>query len=147
MAKKERPAAVGPTRLYEDEESFRKPLDQAIEACRQAFVAASATVLGAEARVRAALNDFNDLKAFRDAVAVHLRAGSFRDLPGFRREGLNGFHHLTVGPWRGVFLVSNDGSEVIGMVFSKYPHHLGGHFVEVAKSYQTAELEKPEKDS
>ncbi|TGD64480.1 hypothetical protein EYC08_09360, partial [Tabrizicola sp. WMC-M-20] len=32
-------------------------------------------------------------------------------------------HHLTVGPWKGVFLIDPDGVLAIGLVFSKAPHN------------------------
>ena len=124
--------------LYQDEDSFRKPIENAIAACMQAFEAASERIAGAEARMRAAIDDLASLRAFIDAVESHMRAGSFHELPGFRRgrERLEGFRQLTVGPWRGVFLVDAAGTTVVGLVFSRHPHRLEERLGEIADRYR-----------
>ncbi len=51
-------------------------------------------------------------------------------------QTLIGFHHLTVGPWRGVFLVAVSADQVIALVFSKAPHHLEERLDEVTARYR-----------
>ena len=146
MQGKRTSAKEATTYLYQDEESFKRPIESAIETCKQAFVAASAKVSGAEVRTRAATEDLESLKAFGDAVEARMRAKSFHDLPGLKRgrERLEGFHQLTVGPWRGVFLVNADGTAVIALVFSKFPHSLESRLDEVVEPYRTKDREEDE---
>ena len=146
MRTKKASAKAPPIYLQEDERSFTKPFDGALTAAVQAFLVAAATVSGAEARTRAATNELNSLHEFDAAVEAHMRAKSFHDLPGYKRgrERLNGIHHMTVGPWRGVFLVSADGTQVIALVFSKFPHSLENRLDEVVEAYRTKDHEEPE---
>ena len=131
--------ADGVAHLREDEESFTGPRLRAIADCIAAFKAAAKTVRGAEARTRAALADIDRLREFNEEVARHLEDRSFRDLPGVRRDQytLDALHQLTVGPWRGVFLVRPDGTEVIALVFSKHPHDLEQRLDEIAGRYRS----------
>lgn len=125
---------AGGALLVEDETSFAEPRRQAIANAIQAFKDASKQVRGSEARVRAALDDLEALDGFVARIGELLEKRGFQDLPGLIQEGkrLRGFHHLTVGPWRGVFLISNDGGKVIALVFSKVPHALEARLDEIA---------------
>lgn len=125
--------------VYEDEESFRKPLEAAIESCTRAFTQASRKVRGAEARTRAAIADLKTLEAFIAAVSERMRSRSFHELPGLKRGGerIPGLHSLTVDPWRGVFLVDADETGVVALVFSRAPHALEERFDEIADRYRS----------
>ncbi|MEX2481942.1 MAG: hypothetical protein WD928_13885 [Gammaproteobacteria bacterium] len=126
------------TVLYDDEPSFRTPRLQAIEQCRQAFIGASRCVRGAEQRLRAAIDDYAALEALGKEVERRLRESSFHELPGMvdGRERLHGLHYLEQGPWRGVFLVSADGTQVVGLLFSRQPHALDVRLDEIANAYR-----------
>ena len=126
--------------LFLDRRSFEEPLDEAFACCRKAFATAVPPVKGAEARTRAILNRLDALKRFIAEVEERTRDASFQALPGFYREGarLRGYHHLTVGPWRGIFLVDDSGLSVLGAVFSKEPHDLGIRLEELAERYRNA---------
>jgi hypothetical protein len=126
--------------LHRDEDSFQGPLDRALAACVAQYKLASATVKGAEARVRAALDDLKYLREFIAEVEHRMNTRSFHELPRFLRggEGIHGLHKLTAGPWRGVFLVGAQESDVVALVFSKQPHDLGSRLNELVSGYQTA---------
>lgn len=126
--------------IHEDETSFRQPLDEAIESCVRAFKDASRKVHGAEARTRAALRDLKDLDTFAARVAERARTRTFGDLPGLKRghERLPGLHSLTVGPWRGIFLVDAEQDNVIALVFSRSPHTLENRLDEIVAGYRGA---------
>ena len=131
--------ASGHASFREDNESYGKPLRDATAKCKAAFMSAAQKVKGAEAKTQAAIADLRSLREFREQVAAHLDQKSFKNLPGVKRgrERVAALHQLTVGPWRGVFLVRPDGSEVIGLVFSKHPHDLGKRLDEVTRRYST----------
>jgi hypothetical protein len=123
--------------LYRDKDSFDKPLFEAPESCIAAFYAASSHVKGAEARVRQAIDDLKSLEDFNAALEWRMRTRTFHDLPRLKRGGgkLRGFHQLTVGSWRGVFLVGRDRDNVIALVFSKHPHRLEQRLGEISARY------------
>ena len=122
----------------EDELSFAVPRQAAIDAAVTAFKEASAKVKAAEARISAALCDLQSLDAFAVRIGELIASREFQTLPGFKRgrERFEGFHALSVGPWRGVFLVSRDGANVAGILFSRDPHALEGRLVEIAAAYR-----------
>jgi hypothetical protein len=127
-----------PGSLYQDDLSFRRPLAEAIAECQRTFVNASTRVAGAEPRVRAAIDALQTLRTFTDAVEHHLRERSFRSLPGVTSAGqrLDACHHqLNVGPWRGVFLVSADGAQVVALLFSRAPHTLDHRLGELVATH------------
>jgi hypothetical protein len=130
--------------FVEDEVSFTAPRLQAIADCIADFRRASEVVKGAEARVKAATDAWKDLEAFMSEIQRLLEGRAFQTLPKLKQgqDRLDGFHHLTIGPWRGIFLVSPDGAYVAGLVFSREPHELGPRLLEVAGAYQKAA--KPE---
>ena len=113
------------------------PFDAAFNDCVQAAENASLQISGAEARTRAAIDDWKYLKEFERQVELHMRDESFQDLPGLKlgRDRLPDFHRLTVGPWRGIFLIKTDPTQVVGLVFSKLPHHLEQRLNEIADRY------------
>ena len=123
--------------IWEDPTSFTEPYDRALAEIKSAWREASATVNGAEARTNAALRDLKDLKAFVDEVANRLEAASFQELPRVtdRNEPIDGSYALTVGPWRGVFLVSQDGTKVVALAFSKEPHEFEPRLGEIVANY------------
>lgn len=136
MAERENPA--GELVSYrEDTDSFTLMFDAAVADAFDAFNAAPEPVLGAEARTRAATTDLVSLRAFEKALQVHVRNRSFRELPGMMRgrERLEAYHKLTIGPWRGVFLVRPDGSEAIGVLFSRHPHNVESRLEEIIRRY------------
>jgi hypothetical protein len=112
-----------PAIYYEDVECFTQPFEAASDHCTRALGAATRTVKDAERRVAAALNDRKALEKFSKRVAELIRKRDFQSLPTLGPE-LAGYHQLTVGPWRGVFLVSADGAYVAGMLFTQAPHKL-----------------------
>ncbi|MDE8652826.1 hypothetical protein [Novosphingobium album (ex Liu et al. 2023)] len=128
----------GEAYYVEDELSFTGPRVQAVVDSVAAFKDASRKVKGAEARLSAVLADLQALDVFAASVGKLIASRGFQDLPGFRRgrERFEGFHALTVGPWRGVFLVSRDGAHVAGIVFSRAPHALEGRLAEIAAAYR-----------
>lgn len=101
-------------------------------------MAAARHVKGSEARVKAALDDWDSLNEFKRAVETCMQTAAFHELPGLRRgkEALGGLRQLNKGPWRGVFLVDQTGLGVIGLVFSKEPHDLRPRLEEIAAPYR-----------
>lgn len=122
------------TYLRRDQDSFTGPLDAALAECTRALADAGKKIRGAQRRADAALDDLESLEQFIDEVNRLLRDRSFHDLPGFRSEDPR-LRSLSVGPWRGIFLVSPDGSLVIGLVFSKQPHELEQRLHELVAGY------------
>jgi hypothetical protein len=123
--------------FIEDETSFAGPRRQAIADCVEAFKRASTPVMGAEARLHAALTDLKAMNQFVAEVDRLIENQAFQTLPGFKRgrERFDGYHQLTVGPWRGVFLVSRDGSNVVALLFSRHPHALEARLRELSEPY------------
>lgn len=134
-----KPEGGGPF-FIEDETSFTTPRQQALVDCVAAFKAAAKPVRGAEARVAAALADLKAIEAFMIEVGRLIEADAFRSLPEFKRgrERFDGYHQLTVAPWRGVFLVSRDGVGIVAMIFSRHPHALERRFEEITAPYAAA---------
>lgn len=117
-----------------DIDSFQKPLERAIFESERAVVDAGRTVRGAAARAEQAQRERDHLRQWNERVTNVIKYERFSELPrlreGFRRIPYT--HHLTVGPWRGVFLVSEETGIAIGLVFSKEPHDLGDRLGELA---------------
>jgi hypothetical protein len=90
------------------------------------FISASSTIRGAGKRIQSALDAYEALQLFIKKVNLHLRDGTFALLPQVIETGTNvplrGVHKLATPPWEGSFLVSEDGKQVIGLVFSREPH-------------------------
>lgn len=110
--------------LRRDRDSFHEPLEAARAACLAILDRPVTRVSGAEAQLRQALDDRDALQAFDRAVADHLRQASFHTLPPVRIRGrrIPGFHHLTCGPFRGIFVVGRDRTDVVALLFSRAPH-------------------------
>lgn len=108
-----------------DTESFEKPFSAAFDETVGALENAGRTVSGAGVRAEIAKRDLDDLKKFTAEMVHHLRSETLIGLPplraAFRR--IQHCHHLTVGPWKGVFLIDPAGALAIGLVFSKAPHN------------------------
>lgn len=111
--------------LILDRDSFERPFLAAFDETVAALEDAGGTVSGAGLRTKTAKRDLDDLKRFKEEVAGHLRAGMLARLPSLRTayRRIRHCHHLTVGPWKGVFLIDPDGVLAIGLVFSKAPHN------------------------
>jgi hypothetical protein len=128
--------------LILDKISFEDPFFAAIASCEEALVAAGATVDGAANRAEAASREKQHLKIFRDRLADLIRTGKFSDLhklrAGLLRTTVPYCHHLTVGPWRGVFFVRPGSSAVFGLSFSKYPHAFSDRRDELIPSKPTS---------
>lgn len=122
--------------------TFTRAIDDQIAALEHAFIAASQSVKGSELRVERVIADFDALEKFAKLVAHHLEGASFASLPRVVSSGskapLGPVHKLTVPPWEAAFLVSADGRQVIGLVFSREPHNylekLGDLLAEHARS-------------
>lgn len=129
---------VGEAYFIEDEASFAVPRREAIAECVNAFGNASKKVKGAEARLNAAIADLEAIDTFGKEVERLIGSRAFLTLPEFKRDGrrVEGFHHLTVGPWRGVFLVDSGGADVAAILFSREPHALESRLGEVMQAYQ-----------
>ncbi|AXQ96079.1 hypothetical protein LV780_20285 (plasmid) [Cereibacter azotoformans] len=110
--------------LVLDTDSFERPFLAAFDETVGALENAGRIVSGAAARAEMAKRDLDDLKTFKAEVVRHLRAGTLASLPALRAayRRIRHCHHLTVGPWTGVFLMDPDGVLAIGLVFSKAPH-------------------------
>lgn len=125
-----------------DTESFKRPFLAAFDDTVGALENAGRTVSGAGARAEMAKRDLDDLKKFKAEVAQHLGAGTLAGLPplraAFRR--IQHCHHLTVGPWKGVFLIDPEGTLAIGLVFSKAPHNFLNRLNELVALHTRIEL-------
>lgn len=93
-------------------------------ACKAEYDSAESKGGDVEARLAAALDDAAAFKAFVAEVGRLTETNTFDRLPRFRKNNqwFDGVHHLTVGPWRGVFLNSPTTRQVYGMLFTKAPH-------------------------
>lgn len=132
-------------KLVRDKDSFAKPFDIAINEVVKAVLEAGNPIRGAEQRVRIALAEKNDLDNFYSQMTELLKGHGFRDLPKLFQESraLPNCHHLTVGPWRGIFLVDPSSEFVVALVFSKEPHQLESRLDELVKTHQPTP-ERPE---
>lgn len=137
----QQPQAGGPSDLVlaEDPASFTEPREQALAGAMAAFRTASTPVKGAEARVYAALSELRSLREFSNRVARLMETRGFSALPELVHNGnrLHGLRHLTVGPWRGVFLVGDDPAIVVALLFSRAPHDLTDRLDEIARPHRT----------
>jgi hypothetical protein len=111
-------------RLHRDPVHFTRPLETALATALQDVLTAGFPVIGAVDRVEAALARKHDLDAFIERVGDLLQARAFAALPELRHPTipLRSLHQLTIGPWRGVFLVEPGGDEVIALLFTREPH-------------------------
>ena len=130
--------------FVEDETSFADARRKAIAECVQAFHEGSKKVTGAEERLNNALTDLQALEDFAREVRRLIEQRAFQNLPQLSRPGtrLDGYHHLTVGPWRGIFLVQRGGASVAAILFSKDPHALQGRISEISERYQLTAPQK-----
>lgn len=107
-----------------DRDGFEAPYAKAIDDVEAALIAVGERVLGAADRGDRAKRDRDDLLEWGRRLEETIRDRCFIDLPrlrrGFRR--IPHFHHLTVGAWRGIFLVSKEADTAVGLIFSKAPH-------------------------
>lgn len=131
--------------LVLDQESFTAPLMEAIAATGAAFVNAGETVRGAARRAEQAMFDQADLRDFQQRVAGLIRDRGFGRLPRLRHQGrpVENCHHLTVGPWRGIFLVAQDGGDAIGLLFSRAPHDVYPRLAELIAARAAPPKETP----
>ncbi len=125
-------------KLVRDEDSFARPLDFAVNEVVEAVLSASNPIRGAESRVRIALGEKNVLESFISQITKLLEGHGFRDLPKLFQESraVPNCHHLTVGPWRGIFLVDPSSEFVVALVFSKEPHQLEQRLDELVEKHQ-----------
>jgi hypothetical protein len=132
-------------KLVRDLESFAEPIDQAIRDAVRAVIAAGKPVRGSEKRVRVALDEKNDLARFVTRTGELLESRGFANLPRLRRgsQVVPSCHQLTVGPWRGVFLVDPAGELVVGLLFSKQPHQLDDRLEELVLKYAPTDEGSP----
>ena len=95
------------------------------------------------------IDEYRDLAKFIDEVGRHTNDKTFNQLPIVRcmNETLGQFHSLRVGPWRGIFLVAPSGSDVLAVVFSKYPHRLEKSLEEIVKTYEDGETNGEKTDT
>lgn len=124
-------------RLVRDKDSFQGPLDIAINEITKAVFSAGYPVHDSAQRVGVALDEEKVLKSFVSQIAELLKTNGFRDLPQLFQgsQPVPKCHHLTVGPWRGIFLVEPSVEYVVALVFSKEPHHLEGRLNEIVNKY------------
>ncbi len=125
-------------KLVRDEDSFARPLGIAIDEVVEAVLAAGIPIRGAESRVRIALGEKNVLESFISQITKLLEGHGFRDLPKLFQESraVPNCHHLTVGPWRVIFLVDPSSEVVVALVFSKEPHQLEQRLDELVEKHQ-----------
>lgn len=111
--------------LILDRDSFERPLLAAFDVTVEAPEDAGKTVLGAQVHTQPAKRDLEDLRRFTGEVAGFLRAGTLAMLPPLRVTywRMSHCYHLTVGAWKGVFLIDPGGVLAIGLLFSKAPHN------------------------
>jgi hypothetical protein len=131
-------AGVGAT-IRKDEDSYSKPYLRALTEAKDNWSKAGARVKAAEKRTRAAQLALRRLATFNAEIARLLETKTFHALPRFQDHGkpIGDLHILTVGPYRGVFIVRPDGTEVIALVFSEAPHDMASRIAEVANLYPT----------
>ena len=120
-----------------DEISFLPRYLSAFEEADEELVRSGVTVAGAARRAEKAKQDIDDLRLFRSKLAHLLRTGSVHSLPGLRTAArrVPNCHHLTVGPWRGIFVVDPGNELTVGLIFSKTPHTL---IDKIAELYEEA---------
>lgn len=111
-----------PTVFFEDKVSFRGELDAHISSFEPVLIAATSTVAGSEDRAQQVFDEFDALDEFVKQVSRHIDRSTFPKLPRVtdgKRNVIEHVHKLVVPPWQGNFLVSSDGSQVIGLTFSR----------------------------
>ena len=116
-----------------DPDGFDAPHERAFDDACKRVENAGTRVAGADRRSTRALRDLKSLIQFDRALQDLMTGGGFADLPKLRGRffRIKHCHHLTVGVWRGVFFVRPDGSEAVGLLFSREPHKLTDYFHEV----------------
>lgn len=93
--------------------------------------------LGAEDRIRRAIEDRDALRRFTERLTSLIANDSFTDLPRYRLgwrslwRAVPALHRLDEGPWRAVFVIYRAPPRVVALVFSKAPHRLDQRFDEV----------------
>lgn len=120
--------------LVLDRDSYEAPYFAAIDAVAASLHEAGRVVKGAEARVAAALSERRALTEYDRRLDAHLMDADFYELPrvtGAIESAGPPFFILEEPPWRGIFMISLDGSTAFGMLFTKAPHDLGGRFTEL----------------
>ena len=119
------------------EDSYTEPYQRVLAEAITAWEKASTPIKGAEARTRAAKTALDQLKAFNDEIAHRLEKQLFNELPTLKASDprIDAMYSLTVGPYRGVFIVRPDGTEVIALAFSKAPHDPTEHLIAAARRY------------
>jgi hypothetical protein len=90
-----------------------------------------------ESSLHAILDDTRAFAEFDERMQQMTKGNSFDELPRFRRD-LPNVHHLTVGPWRGVFLVSSRVRFVYGIIFTKSPHAVTEDFKAMLERAESA---------
>jgi hypothetical protein len=139
--------ATGVT-IFSDEDSYKKPFDAVVPACRAEYADIDKSKGGdVEARLAAVLEDMSTFKQFAAKLQDVAATNTFFQLPRLRRglERLNGVHQLTVGPWRGVYLVSPSNAVVYAMLFTRNPHRIEKeHFDAILARYRAKIEAEPE---
>lgn len=139
----------GEVLLFRDPDSYQKPLAAALKQCTETLNGKVPRVADAGGRLRTAMDDFNALQAYQNAVADCMEQASFQDLPGVRSWGrrMTGFHQLCRDPFRGIFLLGEDRYTVIALYFSRKPHHPAGRLKELAAPYRASLATETEDDT
>jgi len=123
-------------KLALDPASFTAPLDAATHEAYRDYIGSGAVVGGAQERSRVAARAYDNIRAFDARLEGILRDGGFDALPRLVGASIDFhyFRHLTIGPWRGVFIVHPDMDTAIGVIFSKEPHDMSQRLDELAAS-------------
>lgn len=125
-------------KIFLDKVSFVPAYKAAYFDTMSELVSAGRTVQGSAARAEKAKLDLDDLVMFRTKLIDHIRNDSISTLPRLRTwlKRIPDCHHLTVGPWRGVFLVGSAPDLAVGLIFSKAPHRYSDRITELADFYR-----------
>lgn len=113
-------------KFYIDEESFEAPYLASLNEARSEFANAGRRVKGANARAEKAHRALEALKHFRNEVTLMRREENFEQLRRLRDlywRPIGFFRHLTIGEWRGIFLVGPASAVVVCAAFSRKPHN------------------------
>lgn len=113
-------------KIFIDNTSFLEPYLRGPDEVSEEFLAAGQTVAGANARAAAAQAALRDIRRFRAEITTLMNAKGFARLPRLRNwwfRPIGHCRHLTIGVWRGIFLVAPDESVVVALIFSRAPHN------------------------
>ena len=107
-----------------DTVSFLEPYNMAKKNVIDACQSAAKLVKGSANRTEKAEWDAQCLRQFWDELKQRHKDGSFAELPGLRRgwRSIPHCHYLTVGIWRGIFVVSPETDSALALVFTREPH-------------------------